>query len=75
MLYNVVWVEKLEWRGFINSINKTIKELLVEILIVLFFVYGGDILKDIKTKEIKKKDIKVFDRATAWKERIKDPVV
>ena len=40
-----------------------------------FFVYGGDILKDIKTKEIKKKDIKVFDRATAWKERIKDPVV
>ena len=32
-------------------------------------------MKDIKTKEIKKKDIKVFDRATAWKERIKDPVV
>ena len=32
-------------------------------------------MKDIKTKEIKKKDIKVFNRATAWKERIKDPVV
>jgi hypothetical protein len=32
-------------------------------------------MSDIKTKDLKPKSVKVLDKATAWTERIKDPIV
>ena len=32
-------------------------------------------MSDIKTKDLKPKSVKVLDKATAWTERVKDPIV
>ena len=32
-------------------------------------------MSDIKTKDLKPKSVKVLDKATAWTERVKNPVV
>lgn len=38
-------------------------------------ILGGDNLKNIKTKSIGNKSVKVLDKSIAWTERVKDPIL